>query len=376
MRQRHLPSACAMAISLLIAFTARSPAATEPKPPPKLCLEDTGDCGTPSKPPAAGIKWHPGNYMMTAVTGQSPRSEFTQLSSEPYVAGVLQRYWWAQVEPTKGHYDFSAIEADLETLQRVGKRLIVQINYRTWDASARSLDPSGKIPEYLLVDPEFHGGFLVKDGHGITPLIWEKPVMDRLIALDRALAKRFDTEPFFEGVWLTDETFMGFRNPPLRPALAAQIKRQMTAARDAWPHTNLFVGSNGLVGEIQGIIQHAYENKCGVGGPDVRVFQSTEGENIIQGRVGGFDYRGKTPIGYAVEAQNFCGREECLPRRLYDHAVNTLGATHIFWLRFGTKRDTATEKYSWNEGILPAIRASKGRTNSACPSNYRGACVN
>ena len=385
MRQRHLPSACVVAISLLIIFTA-SPAATGPKPPPKVCLGDSGDCRTTPEPLGSGIKWHPGNYMMTAGTGKGPTSEFAKLANEPDVRGVLQRYWWAQVEPTKGHYDFSAIEADLEMLQRVGKRLIIQIRERTYSGSP---DPSGVIPDYILSDPEFHGGFAVKDiggagKGGVTPFLWEQPVMDRLIALNQALAKRFDTEPSFEGVWLTDETFGGFKAPPpgySRAALAAQIKRQMTAARDAWPHTNIFVGTNGLVGEIQGIIQHAYETKCGVGGPDVLVNRRKEGDLIIQGIVGGVDYRGKTPIGYAVESGNLghprvCGKEDCLPSKLYDHAVNTLGATHIFWLQMDTKRDTATEKYSWNAGILPAIRAKKGITNPACPSNYRGACVN
>ena len=76
----------------------------------------------------------------------------------------------------------------------------------------------------------------------------------------------------------------------------------MTAAKDAWPHTNIFVGTNGLVGEIQGIIEHAYQKKWGVGDGCVGHKERREGDRIIQGIVGGFDYRGKTPIGYAVES--------------------------------------------------------------------------
>jgi hypothetical protein len=91
---------------------------------------------------------------------------------------------------------------------------------------------------------------------------------------------------------------------------------------------------------------------------------------------GGVRYVGKLPIAFAVQSPELCGKEGCnLPRDLYAHAVNDLGANYIFWLRFGTNKDTPTEKYSWREGMLPVIRASGGKTNPACPGNFRGACA-
>ena len=77
---------------------------------------------------------------------------------------------------------------------------------RTWGGTSAS----GKIPDYLLSDPAYNGGIYVKPNNkGVIARIWEKPVMDRLIALHKALAARFDKEPYVEGIVLA-ETSPGF----------------------------------------------------------------------------------------------------------------------------------------------------------------------
>src|SRR4030095_1484273 len=136
-----------------------------------------------------------------------------------------------------------------------------------------------------------------------------------------------------------------------RQALAAQLKRLMTTARSAWPNTNVFIYTNYLVGELPGIISHAYDSQCGVGGPDVTPRAPSAGARIIMGIDGGQKYVGKLPIAFAVQSPELCGKEGCnLPEDLYRYAVDDLGANYVFWLRFGTKKDTASEKYSWNQG--------------------------
>jgi len=157
--------------------------------------------------------------------------------------------------------------------------------------------------------------------------------------------------------------------------MATQIKRQITAARLAWKHTNVFVFTNWLSGELDGIIAHAYENRCGVGGPDILPRAPTLGDRIIQGIEGGSSYVGRTPIASAVQSPALCGKEGCnLPLDIYNFAVDSLGVNYIFWLHFGTEKDTATAKYSWRDGMLPMLRANNGRINLSCPSNLAGQC--
>jgi hypothetical protein len=149
----------------------------------------------------------------------------------------------------------------------------------------------------------------------------------------------------------------------------------IVAARKAWPNTNVFIFTNYLVGELEGIISKAHDNRCGAGGPDATPRKPSAGARIIMGQEGGVRYVGKMPIAFAVQSPELCGKEGCnLPEDIYNHAVKDLGANYLFWIRFGTKKDTPTEKYSWEDGILPVIRANKGRINTGCPSAFVGAC--
>jgi hypothetical protein len=346
-------------------------AATPPRPPQNVCVEDSGDCGGDSPK----IKWHPGHYML--LRSDAPQSHLDDIRGEPTVLGAQIRYQWTELEPRKDQYDFSRIESDLNYLASMPtpKRLVVQILDREFHTD----EATGSVPDYLLTDPQYNGG-VARSNTGYVARLWDPVVMDRVIALYRALAKRFNREPYFEGITTAETSLsINLETPPpgySREALAGQFKRLMTESRKAWPNTNVFFFTNYLVGELEGLISHAHETRIGVGGPDVTPRAPSYGARIIMGIDGGVRYVGKLPIAFAVQSPELCGKEGCnLPRDLYAHAVNDLGANYIFWLRFGTNKDTPTEKYSWREGMLPVIRASGGKTNPACPGNFRGACA-
>lgn len=328
---------------------------------------------------APGYKWNPGHYMTTPTVGDWRRADVEALAAEPHVRGVQQRYWWAQLEPRRGEYDFSAIDAHLAVLRPMGKRLVIQVLDRSWSGSSAA----GRLPAYLGSGSEFRGGWYVKPRKaGVVARLWEPAVMDRLIALYRALGARYDGEVLVEGIATEETTPAISPGPPAPsaytvPALAAQWKRLVTAARAAWPTTNVFVYTNFLQSELRGIVDHCDQHAVGVGGPDVLPppHRGADGDRIIRGLVGGVDYRGQLPIGYAVQSPSLCGKEGCFtPEELYDHAQYTLGVTHLFWVRLGTARDRPGYSVSWNRGVLPTIRGQRGRTNSACPTAYAGRC--
>lgn len=347
-----------------------------------LALTTLGLAATAAAPDAVAsgrtYKWNPGHYMTTPTIGSWRHGDVVALASEQHVRGVQQRYWWAQLEPRRGQYDFSAIDAHLAVLRPLGKRLVIQVMDRSWDGSSAA----GRLPSYLA-GSAYAGGWYVKPGgRGVVAKLWEPAVMDRLIALYAALGARYDREVLVEGI-TTEETTPGIspRPPAPRsytvPALATQWKRLITAARAAWPTTNVFVYTNFLQSELRGIIDHADVHAVGVGGPDVLPppHRGAEGDRIVRGLVGGVDYRGQLPIGYAVQTPSLCGKEGCFhPDELYDHAQYTLGVTHLFWVRLGPERDTRTHLVSWLRGVLPTIRAQRGRTNAACPTAYAGRC--
>jgi hypothetical protein len=200
--------------------------------------------------------------------------------------------------------------------------------------------------------------------------------MDREIALYRALARRFDAEPYVEGIG-GEETTMSFgKNPPpgySHGQLGAQLSRWIEANRDAWPHTNLFVYTNFLAGQLKGLIAQCASRGCGVGGPDVLLTgDGTEGDRILTGRSGGVDYRGRMPVAYAVQTAELGGRVGTFtPEQLFEHAYSTLRANYIFWVR-----NTGVGGYEqqWETGILPFIRSIDGKVHTGCPQALQARC--
>lgn len=360
-----------------VAATAQASTGRRPAAPHAICVGDPANCVS-AEASAPRIKWHPGHYLISDTIGRLPESHVRALAAEPLLTGVRQRYWWATLEPRRGQYDFSVIEADLARLRRIGKRLVITVADRSWDGAAAT----GRLPDYLAQDAAYGGGWFVKpNGMGVIARVWDPTVMDRILALYAALGARFDAEPDVEGVVL-GETSPGFNASPSgysRGTLAAQLKRQVSAVRAAWPTSNVFLYTNSLVGELAGLIEHCTVNRVGIGGPDVLPppHKGILGDRLLMGTEPGAtrDYRGQTPIGYEVQSPELCGKEGCFaPAVLRDYAVDTLRVTHLFWTKFGTKKDTADAKYSWELGIRPAIQATQGRINTACPANYAEAC--
>jgi hypothetical protein len=385
-------------VAVITAFTASATMAAtgQPKPPANVCINDASHCATepPGEPSGKGVKWHPGNYMLTYKG--APQSQLDSIRNEPYVIGAVRRYYWAQLEPSAGVYDFSAIESDLKYLKSMPtpKRLVIQL----YDREYRANTPVGFIPNYILEDARYGGkeGWYLNNGsrwYGVAPAKsgyiarnWDPAVMDRWIALFRAVAARFDNEPYLEAV-SGQETTPGLKGnlPPdySREKLANEVKRWVSEVVPAFPRTNVLIYTNDLGGQVAGLIDHCFKNRCAVGGLDTMPTHDysltssgpTEGQLVIMGANGGPGYARKMPVMFIVSNPSLIGKEgPNTPDAIYRYSTERLGVTHLFWIRLGTEGDTASQKYSWEDGILPVIRAYQGRTNMACPPNLRTGC--
>lgn len=323
---------------------------------------------------AAGeMKWNPGHYMLVALGDpQAVRlKHFDEIADEPVIKGAQVRYFWAQLEPEKGLYDFSAIERDLARLRGHGKHLVIVVMDRRFGSGSE-----GIVPEYLLTEPQYGGG-IAKTSQGHSARIWDAAVMDREIALYQALGRRFDYDPYVEGI-TGEETAMGFGSA--RPqdftnaALATQLNRWIVAVRTAWPHTNVFLYSNYLSGHLEGLIAACARNRCGAGGPDIfpPPGNGTEGDKILAGASADVDYRGRMPIAYAVQTPELGGKRGTFtPEQLFDHAYQTLRVNYVFWIR-NTWQGGAEQK--WSTGILPYLRSINGKIHTECPSSLQSSC--
>ncbi|KAF9281653.1 hypothetical protein BGZ68_006510 [Mortierella alpina] len=127
----------------------------------------------------------------------------------PDIHGAQMIYNWKQLETSKGHYNFSAIDADLQVLETIdpAKRLFIQIQDR-FDLPGNE---TKRVPEYLLVEPEYEGGLYMQvssDTHlpaGWQTKHWVPAVRHRFQELLTALGQKLDGKIF--GINLPETAF-------------------------------------------------------------------------------------------------------------------------------------------------------------------------
>ena len=327
---------------------------------------------------AQAVKWHPGNYL-TLNGGGNQAEHFRhidEIAREPAIKGVHLRIWWSELERSKGVYDFSKIDAYLKKLKSLPapKRLVVMVMDRKFNSGSKA----GIVPNYLMSEPIYKGGVTLQkaNGAGYVARLWETPVMDRLIALYRALGTRYDSDPYVEG-FATAETVLSLGTQSQWPAgysteiLLKQYLRFAAAARQTMPRTNLFVGTNFLGSDFQmgTLMQALYDAQLGAGGPGVMPNKITQAQRVWTGQTGA-DYRGGLAIGNSIEALALGGNKGShTPKEISDYAYKTLHVNHLFWVRNTWK---GTAKQQWSQGILPFLRTNPP-VRTACPQSY-GLC--
>ena len=317
---------------------------------------------------AQGVKWHPGHYVMLGTENSRALvlRRIDEIGREPAIRGVQVRVRWHDLEKQKGVYDFSMIDAYLARLkaQPTRKQLVVRVIDRKFNTSSAY----GIVPDYLRTSA-YHGG-VVRTQTGYAARIWETSVMDRLIALDKHLAWRYDGNVRFEGL-ATEETTLGVRSPTpsgySNATLAWQYRRLVNALAAAMPHSNFFLYTNfiGSSSLMDGLMQTLMRAPGAAGGSNVVPGRKSLGQKVWTG-VYGADYRWILPLSSSVETGEL---RSYTPRQINDFAYNQLHLNYIFWV-YNTWAGDASRR--WATGILPFLR-TKPPFRSACPSNY-GIC--
>ncbi len=221
----------------------------------------------------------PRNFIYTGAGELQARID---LLDRPDIEGAQVVYTWRMLEPEKGEYDFSAIEADLALTNARGKDLFAQIQDRFFLPTARH------VPQYLLDDPEYDGGLARQYdnpgegepvGQGWTAMHWNPAVRARFQALLAALGERFDGRIL--GVNLPESSFDplaqdGDENGFTCDAYFDALLDNMRAARAAFGETHVVQYLNFWPCEwdndhryMERAFALAVEQGIGAGGPDI-----------------------------------------------------------------------------------------------------------
>lgn len=206
-------------------------------------------------------KYHPGHYV--AIAEVEAVSSIKALD-EAAVRGVNKRYYWADLEPERGAYNFSSIKSDLEFLRNHRKQLVVFITDKTFNPGRNPL------PGYL-------SKYALPNMHGFTSKRWDPLVVERFIALVRALGKEFNTDPHFEGIALQESALMispavqreqGYTPEKYRDALIkilAESSKALDRSQVFW-YMNHLEGQDGYLGDIAEAVM---PYRVVMGGPDI-----------------------------------------------------------------------------------------------------------
>ncbi len=332
------------------------------------------------------VKWHPGHYMMLVGGGKDSswymKQIYTELEAHSALRGLVIRYEWAELEPTKGVYNFASIDHHLAELAKRNKRLIILIETKSFGATEI------RVPKYLQT-AEYEGGVFafghsgsnVIDGYNIK--LWNQNVFLRFAALTKALGQHLNAHPYFEGAGL-QESALG---TPIKPITSTQVNTYYTNLlginkhfRNNFPNTMSFQYLNFPRTYLSSLVNGLKAMGATLGCPDVFIqdpgllFPGTK-----YSPKGIYPYytelSGAMPLAIQIEKANYLNTKfdgsgyKPTVTELLNFAKQTLKVNYIFW----------TRSPGYYDDVLAMLRQKAQTSNlsgglqSACPASY-GSC--
>ncbi|SOD16202.1 glycoside hydrolase [Nitrosomonas ureae] len=336
----------------------------------------------------AAVKWHPGHYYTTIKWGNNDSSYLSQVYSEigatPALRGIQMRYFWSELEKSKGVYDFSSIDKRLAELSARNKRLVIQVQ-------TKSFEPTWNlVPNYLKTDAYENGQFPFSS-YGETTIrgynikLWNSQVRDRLIALFEAMGARYNSHPNFEGIGMI-ESAMGQSLEPISSTQADEFYANMIQVNQKmrlfFPNTMTIQEVNYPRPILNSLVTQLKDMGATLSSPDT--FPDEKDLNIKatqynpnQGIYNYYsDFSGMMAMAPTVMRKNYentrndgSGTTPTISEILV-FARDTLHANYIFWSRIPGYYDQVLEVLN----LAGQTSDPAGGLSSVCPTAY-SSCV-
>ncbi len=266
--------------------------------------------------------------------------------------GAQIMYPWAQLEPSKGNYDFSIIQEDYTYLKSYGKKLFIQLQDATFSPKYKG------VPAYLQTE-EFDAGIICQradDGEpdGWVAKRWNRNVQTRFALLLTALGQAFDAK--IEGINL-QESAIGVSHetdPSFTPSLYVEtLKTNMLALKTAFPRSTTMQYANFMPGEwllwedkgyLKSIYQYGERIGVGLGAPDLMVTRKGQLNHALAMM---HEQSYSVPLGIAIQDGNYIGYtgadrvtinrkaitgRKNMVRLLHAFAKDFLKVKYMFWV--------------------------------------------
>ncbi|MCB1755696.1 MAG: hypothetical protein KDJ38_09250 [Gammaproteobacteria bacterium] len=329
-----------------------------------------------------GTKFHPGHYVFTSVSrGYPPRERnikrldiIETYLDNPDIRGFMSSYEWRELETRKDKYTLDAIAAILTTLEGTDKRFIVYVRDRDFGKTCKK----APVPAYLF-DKVYGRPYKHKDFVCMIE-VYNPAVVDRKIALYRAIAERFDRHPNFEMI-MDGESTIGGSAGYSDQAWADELKRFYTEVKKYFKHTMVLVQLNFLgdgsvlLDEIAGHIEQVGGGAIGL--PDTVPCRRLDirAKDVCDYQIPGYatlrKYAGRVAIAPSVATWDL---EFDQTDEVFDMAVNYLQANHVIWSSVFTSRREKKQidpASYMGEQIVPLLKRRGEEFNADCPASLK-----
>jgi hypothetical protein len=299
-------------------------------------------------------KFHPGHYTVLFLSDNVSQKAMHD-ANRSGMTGIVKKYYWRELEPTQGNYNFSAIDADLRWAQAYGMQIVIMVVDKTFKVERPN-------PAYLdAVTPRNRAG-------GYTMLRWNPTVVSRYKALAAAMGKRFDSHPNFEGI-AVQETALGLEGTTLNKYGYTPEKYRdasidmygyalnvMPKSRVFW-YQNYFVGNQAYIGSIAAALG---PKGLVMAGPDV-----LPDNKSLRAKSYPYFTQNRDRMHLGIQIEDICYRaphetsgyrtKYWTPAELHKFARDQLHVDYLFWVRI--PKASPTDSYDWYDA-LPVIQSN------------------
>lgn len=310
------------------------------------------------------VRFHPGHYVRTPGFHWTPDRQdadfrlIDSIAANPHLAGFVLHLNWAYFERTPGNYSagFRIVDAYLDRLP-AGKHLILHVADRSYG------NPTVDVyPPYIVNN----GWVSVKpadrtwpDGLVSAAKTGQAAVMDRLIAMSRAYAARYDGRLAMYGL-----------GAPPAGSKHAQLKRWITASKRVWTSTPLRVcpGDTGVPDLFDHATSTVAPGGVAIGGPDPELPIQDARRQVPANRVfrgeGAADLRGTVPFVGEIRELGLGYRYTETPSAISDYFLRRMRCSYLIWLA-NTHVGGAAQQWP---AILAHIDEIRGRIERRVPT--------
>jgi hypothetical protein len=336
--------------------TRRRPVVTRPGPPPA----------------SAAFTFRPGHYVWPSGRYWTPEQQnadfrfIDSVSDNPHLTGFVVHVNWAYFEGAPGDYSagFRIVDAYLNRLPP-GKHLILHVAERSFG------DPTTNVyPPYVINN----GWVSVKPADqqwagGLTSVakLWQTGVIDRLVALSRAYAVRYDADPrlvmFGLGGAAPDDAY-------------PQTRRWFTESKKVWTRTplRLYADHSRADDDLLALMGHASSTVVpggvAIGGPDPElplphVTRPIPANRLFRGESPATrDLRGTVPWVGEVRETALGAQYTETPQEIFDYFYHRMRCNYMIWL---ANTHVGGDAQRW-PAILAYIDSICGRIHTGHPS--------